>query len=289
MIVVTGASGQLGRLVIDQLAARRDPSTIVAAARSVDKIADLADRGIATRWLDYDDAGSIASALDGADQVLLISSSEIGRRVDQHRAVIAGAVAAGVDHLAYTSILRADTSSLVAAIEHRATEELLSAAELTTTALRHGWYIENYTDNLAPALANGALIGSAGDGRIAAASRRDLAAADAAVLLDATLRGGTYELAGPAFTMSDLAAAVSAATDREIAYIDLPAADLEAALSQAGLPGPMVEFLVDADLGIARGELDADPSTLQRLAAPPLVTLDDAIAAALAASQVEPG
>ncbi len=281
MIIVTGASGHLGRLVVDELAKAVDPSTIVATARSVDKLADLAARGVTVRQLDYNDPATINSALEGAEQVLLISSSEIGARVAQHQAVIDAAVLAGVEHLAYTSILRADTSALGLAIEHRATEALLAAAPIVTTRLRHGWYIENYTGNLGPALANGGFIGSAGEGRIAAATRADFAAADAAVLIDGSLRGGTYELAGTAFTMAELATIVSELSGKQLPYIDLPAADLTAALSGAGLPQPLVDMLVDADLAIAKGELDGDSAVLQRLAGRPLTTLRDAVTVAL--------
>lgn len=281
MILVTGTSGHLGRLVVHELAARTDPSTVVATARSLDKITDLAALGVATRELDYDRPETIAAALDGVSQVLLVSSSEIGRRVPQHAAVIDAAVAAGVEHVAYTSILRAGTSPLIAAIDHRATEGLLAASGIATTRLRHGWYIENYTGNLGPALEHGAVIGSAGEGRIAAATRADYAAADAAVLLDPALRGGTWELAGHAFTMAEYAAALSGATGRTIPYVDLPGDEYRGALLGAGLPEPLVEFLVDADLGIARGELDADPTTLERLAGRPLTGLDDVLAAAL--------
>lgn len=283
MIVITGASGHLGRLVVDELAERVDPSTIVATARTPEKIAELADRGIEVRRLDYNDADSIAAALDGADQVLLISGSEIGRRVDQHSAVIDAAVAAGVDHIAYTSILRADTSTLRAAEEHLATERLLADSGLTVSLLRHGWYIENYTENADQSIEHGTVIGAAGDGRIAAATRADLAAADAAVLADPALHGGTYELAGEAFTMAEHAEALAEATGQEISYVDMPAADYRSALVGAGVPEPMADFLADADLGIAKGELDGDPSTLRRLAGRRLTTMREATDAAVAA------
>lgn len=282
MIVVTGASGQLGRLVVEELAANVGPSQIVATARSTGKLADLVDRGITVRELDYGRPATITAALDGATQVLLISSSEIGRRVDQHRNVIEAATAAGVEHLAYTSLLRADSSGLLLATEHKATEDLLAACGLTVSRLRHGWYTENYTQNLGPALANGAFIGAAGQGRIAAATRADYAAADAAVLADPARWGGTYELAGPAFTMAELAAAVSEAAGRPIGYLELPGPDLRAALVGAGLPELMADFLVDADFGIARGDLDGDPSLLAELIGRQPTPLAAAVAVGLA-------
>lgn len=282
MILITGTSGHLGRLVVEQLAQHVDPASVIATARSLGSIADLARLGVTTRELDYDRPDTIAAALDGASQVLLVSSSAIGSRIPQHAAVIDAAVTAGVEHLAYTSILRADTSALFAAVEHRATEDLLAQADLVTTRLRHGWYIENYTENLAPALEHGAVIGAASDGRIAAATRSDLASADAAVLIDPSLRGGTYELGGYAYTMAEYAAVVSELTGRTIPYVDLPAAEYRGALVGAGLPEPLADFLVDADLGIAKGELDTDPATLERLVGRPLTSLRDAVATALA-------
>lgn len=280
MILITGASGQLGRLVIDHLATKVDPSTIIAGARSTDKVADLAGRGITVRHLDYTDPASIATAVEGVEQVLLISGTDLGQRVEQHRAVIDAATAAGVKHLAYTSLANASTSTIPVAEEHKATEELLAAAPMTTTALRHGWYMENYTENLEPVLQNGAVIGAAGDGRVSAATRNDYAAADAAVLADSNLWGETYELGGAPFTMSEYASAVSAATGKEIPYVNMPAAELLAAYSGAGLPEFMAEFLVQSDLGIGRGELQVDPAVLERLAGP-ITPLSAAVEAAI--------
>lgn len=281
MIVITGASGSLGRLVIDELASKVDPNTIIATARSTEKLADLAGRGIQVRELDYNRPDSIASALVGATQILLISSSEVGQRVPQHQAVIDAAVAAGVDHVAYTSLLKADTSSIMLADEHRATEAALAACGLTATLLRNSWYVENYTENLGPALENGAFVGSTRGGRIAAATRRDLAAAAATVLADDSKWGATYELGGPAFTMSDLAAAVGAATGREIGYVDLPGDAHQGILVDAGLPPEMAAFLVDADRGIAAGDLDTDAAPLETLVGRPLGTLEQAVTEAL--------
>jgi NAD(P)H dehydrogenase (quinone) len=279
MILVTGTTGHYGRLAVDALRAVVDPSTVVATARRPEALGDLADAGVVVRALDYDRPDTITAALDGVSQVLLVSSSEIGARISQHQAVIEAAAAAGVEHVAYTSILRADTSSLIAAVDHLGTERLLATAPFTTTRLRNGWYVENYTEQLGPALANGAFVGSAGNGRIAAATRADLAAAGVAVLQDRSLWGGTYELAGPAFTMNDLAESVSAATGRSLPYLDLPAEQFREILAGAGVPAGFVEFLVDADLGIAAGQLDGSPETLERLIGRTPTSLQDAVRA----------
>lgn len=277
MILVTATTGHLGRLVLDTLGAAVDPATVVAAARRPDALADRAEQGFVVRELDYDRADTIQRAMDGVTQVLLISGSDIGRRVPQHRAVIDAAAAAGVEHIAYTSVLRADTTTVGVAPEHLATEQHLAAAPVTATFLRHGWYTENYTEQLGPALANGAFVGSAGTGRIAAATRADYAAADVAVLLDRSLRGATYELAGPAFTMSELAAAVSARTGRQLPYLDLPVEQYRSILLGAGLPAPIADFLAGADVSIADGHLDAPSTTLERLIDRPPTTLADAL------------
>lgn len=279
MILVTASTGHLGRLVLDELRTKVDPSTIVAAARRPEALSDLATQGVEVRELDYDRPDGVRDALTGVNQVLLISGSDIGRRVPQHQAVIDAAITTGVEHLVYTSVLHADTSSLPVVPEHLATEQLLSAAPLTTTILRHSWYTENYTERLDSALANGAFVGSAGDGRIAAATRADLASADVAALVDPALQGATYELAGPAFTMSELASAVSAVAGRELPYQDVPSEQYGAILTSAGLPEPMVNFLVATDLAIANGDLDASSETLERLIGRRPTTLTTALRA----------
>lgn len=281
MILVTGATGHLGRLVIDALVPLVGADQVVAGVRSPEKAADL---GVAVRAFDYDDPATLAAALEGIDQLLLVSGSEVGRRIAQHTAVVEAAAAAGVGHLAYTSILGVTDSPLILAQEHRATEEAIVASGLTATFLRNGWYIENYTENLAPVLAHGAVIGSAGDGRIAAATRADYAAAAAAVLADPAKQGRAYELAGTPFTMAEYAAAVSAATGREIPYVDLPPADFLGALTGGGVPEPFAQVLVDADLGVAKGVLDGPSADLESLIGRPSTPLAEVVAAAVAAA-----
>lgn len=286
MIVITGASGHLGRHVFEHFTDRVDPAQLVAGVRTPQRVADLAARGVNVRTLDYARPDTIRAALDGADQVLLISSSEVGQRVAQHRAVIDAAVDAGVAHLVYTSILRADTSPLILANEHRATEAAIRAAGLTATILRNGWYIENYTENLAPALEHGTIVGSAGNGRIAAASRADFAEAAVAVLTNNSLRGRTFELAGTAFTMAELAAAVTDVVGRAITYSDLPASAYQDLLVANGLPPTFAEILVDADLGVSGGHLDAAPTDLEELIGRRSTPLHEAITAALSPAAV---
>jgi NAD(P)H dehydrogenase (quinone) len=186
-IVVTGASGHLGRLVVAGLLDQGVPaSQIVAAVRTPAKAAGLAALGVQVREADYDRPQTVKAALADADRVLLISGSEPGRRLEQHQAVISAARDAGVSLLAYTSIVRADTSPLLLAGEHQATEEAIAAAGLPFAFLRNGWYFENYGSAIAHAAATGTLTGGAGPGRVSAASRADFAAAAVAVLARST-------------------------------------------------------------------------------------------------------
>jgi len=210
MIVVTGATGHLGRLVVAALLKKVPVSSIVAAVRNVEKAKDLAALGMHVRYADYNQPQTWDNALKGADKVLLISSNEIGQRAKQHRSVIDAARRAGAKLLVYTSVLHADTSPLGLAAEHKETEALIRASGIPFTLLRNGWYTENYTASIAGALVHGAVYGCAGEGRIASAARADYAEAAAAVLTAENKAGRLYELAGDtAYTLSELAAEIS--------------------------------------------------------------------------------
>lgn len=285
-IVVTGATGQLGRHVIVALLERGVPAgDIVAAGRSVQKLADFAERGVHVQPMDYADAGSVAAALKGAKRVLLISGSEVGRRVEQHRTVIDAAEAEGVELLAYTSIANADTTGMKLADEHKATEALLRESGVPFVLLRNGWYLENYTEQLPGTLAQGAVAGSAGEGRVSGAARVDYAHAAAAVLVADGQAGKVYELGGDeAFSMADLATEISAATGRTITYNDLPAGDYAGLLTSVGVPGAFAEILADSDLGIARGDLLVSTGDLRRLIGRPTTSLGQALRSAAASA-----
>jgi NAD(P)H dehydrogenase (quinone) len=282
MIVITGASGQLGRLVIEALLKKLPASEIVAAVRSPEKVSDLAARGVQIRHADYSQPATLDTAFKGADKLLLISSSEVGQRVPQHRAVIDAAKRAGVKLLAYTSLLHADTSPLGLAAEHQETEALLREAGLPHVLLRNGWYSENYAAGVPAALAHGVLLGSAGSGRIASAARANYAAAAATVLTLNDQAGRIYELAGDtAYTLTELAAEISAQSGKEIAYKDLPEADYKAILLGAGLPEGLAALLADSDTGASKGGLFDDSHQLSQLIGHPTTTIATSIAAAL--------
>lgn len=282
MIVITGATGQLGQLVIDHLLKRVPASEIAAAVRNPGKAGALAARGIAVREADYDRPESLAKSFASGDKVLLISSSEVGRRVPQHQAVIAAARHAGVGLLAYTSLLHADTSPLPLAAEHKATEAALHASGLPVAILRNGWYSENYLAGIAAVLAHGAVLGSAGNGRIASAARTDYAEAAAAILTADNQAGRIYELAGDtAYTLSELAGEIAAQTERTIIYRDLPAADYQAVLVGAGLPDAVATLLAESDAGAAQGGLFDDSHQLSQLLGRPTTPLAESVRTAL--------
>lgn len=279
MIVITGASGQLGRLVIEALLHTLPASEIVAAVRSPAKVSDLAARGVQVRQADYTQPATLDAAFQGADKLLLISSSEVGQRVPQHRAVIDAAQRAGVKLLAYTSLLHADVSPLGLAAEHQATEALLRASGLPHVLLRNGWYTENYAASVPAALAHGVLLGSAGTGRIASAARADYAEAAAAVLTQDDQAGRVYELAGDtAYTLAELAAEITTQSGKEIAYKDLPEADYKAILLGAGLPEGLAALLADSDVGASKGGLFDDSCQLSQLIGRPTTRLATSIA-----------
>ena len=280
MIAVTGATGHLGRLTVLDLVRRGiAPDHIVALARTPEKAADL---GVRVRRADYTEPETLPAALEGVDKLLLVSSSEVGRRLDHHRNVIEAAGDAGVRVVAYTSILKADVGGTILAAEHRATEELIRDSGIPFTFLRNGWYLENYTENLASALEHGVILGSAGDGRVSGAARADFAAAAAQVLAGTGHEGRTYELGGDeAFTLAELAEEVSRQSGRPVAYRNVPESDYADALLGWGLPEPVARMLADSDRGIARGELYTDSDALHRLIGRPATPLSDAVRAAV--------
>ncbi|HEX6924366.1 MAG TPA: SDR family oxidoreductase [Longimicrobiaceae bacterium] len=267
MIAITGVTGHLGRLVVEELLASGvSASDIVGLARSPDRAESLRERGVEVRRADYTEPESLSAALAGVDRLLLVSANEVGQRLAQHRNVIDAARAAGVGLLAYTSILRADRSTMQLAVEHAGTEEAIRESGIPYTFLRNSWYIENYTENLAPALEHGVLLGSAGEGRVSAATRRDYAAAAAAVIRGSGHEGKVYELGGDeAFTMAELAEEISRASKRTVEYRDLPEEEYVRALVGFGLPEPAARALADSDRALARGELYTDSGDLRRL------------------------
>ncbi|MFE7570891.1 SDR family oxidoreductase [Streptomyces sp. NPDC057539] len=282
-IVVTGATGHLGRLVVAALLADGVPADGIAiVVRNEEKAADLVARGVELRVADYSKPETLADAFRAGDRVLLISGSEVGQRVPQHTAVIDAARAADVAQLAYTGILGGPDADVRLADEHKATERLILDSGLPYTFLRNGWYTENYTGNLAPVLEHDAVVAAAGEGRISSASRADYAAAAAAVLTGEGHLNRAYELSGDtAWSLSEYAEELSRQTGRTIAYNNVPAGTLLGILTGAGLPEPMASILVDVDHGIERGLLAGTTGDLARLTGRPTTPLAETIAEAL--------
>jgi NAD(P)H dehydrogenase (quinone) len=256
MIVVTGATGQLGRLIVKALLKKTAPSLVVAAVRSPDKAADLAQAGVNVRAADYDRPETLAAALQGAEKVLLISGNVIGHRVTQHRAVIDAARKAGVQLIAYTSVLRAPTTPLTVGPDHRETEAAIKASGLPAVLLRNGWYSENYLFRAAGAAKSGVLLGCAGDGRISAAPRADYAEAAAVALTKPDQAGRTYELAGDeSFTLPMLASELSRQLGRSIGYKNVTENEFKEALEKNGIPSAYAPMLARSDALTAEGVL----------------------------------
>jgi NAD(P)H dehydrogenase (quinone) len=277
-IAITGATGQLGRLAITALKARGQSP--IALVRDPAKAADLHSE---TRAFDYKATDTLAPAVAGVTTLVLISSNDVDDRIGQHRNVIAAAKAAGVTRIAYTSLLRADTSPMLLAADHKATEESIRASGLTFTVLRNGWYTENHTGSLAGAIAAGALIGAAGAGRFSAAARADYAEAIAVTAATSGHDNAIYELAGDtAYTYADMAAEVSRLTGKSIAYNDLTPETYAGILQSFGLPAGFAHVLADSDVQAGHGALFEGSRTLSRLIGRPTTPFTATVAEALA-------
>ena len=282
MIAITGATGQLGQLVIEQLLNTVPANQIVAIVRNPAKAEALSQQGITVRQGNYADESTLTSALKGVDKLLLISSSEVGQRATQHQNVINAAKAAGVKFIAYTSLLHADKSPLGLHAEHVATEKALAESGIPYALLRNGWYTENYLASAPPALEHGVFIGAAGEGKIASATRADYAAAAAKVISGDGHAGNVYELAGDhAWTLSELAAELSKQSGKNVAYQNMSEADFAAALKGIGLPAGLADMLADSDVGASKGGLFDDSHTLSKLIGRPTTPLSESIKAIL--------
>ena len=274
LIAVTGATGSLGGLVIDDLIGAVAADSIVAVARDAAKAAPLAEKGVRVRLADYTDPDALAAAFEDVQTLLLISGSEVGQRYEQHANVVRAAKARGVRHIVYTSAPHADTSSLVLAPEHKASEQAIRDSGLTFTFLRNNWYNENYLPQVASAAESGVLIGSTHGGTVASAARADYAAAAAAVLTSPGHDDTVYELAGDtAWDYVALAAVISEISGKPVAYHDLSTEEHTAALEQHGLDEATAAFVARLDADIAAGALSEVTTDLARLIGRPTTPL----------------
>jgi NAD(P)H dehydrogenase (quinone) len=282
-ILVTAASGQLGRLVVESLLARgAAPDTIVATARDTSKLEELAARGIRTAELDYARPETIARALEGVDTVLLVSGSEPGNRVALHQNVIDAAKAAGITKLVYTSAPKATTADYALGADHRATEQAIAASGVPAVIVRHNWYTENYTADVSRAASTGVIAASVADGRVASATRADYADGDAVVLLEDGHVGQVYEFGGDvAWDYSELAAAAAEVVGRDVTYQSLSTAEHVAMLEGFGLDAGTAGFVAGIDTAIRDRVLADTDGTLSRLIGRPTTPLVDGLRAAV--------
>jgi NAD(P)H dehydrogenase (quinone) len=282
--LISGATGQLGRLVVESLLRRGVPAgEIVAAGRDLTKVADLAERGVQTRSIDFDDLAGLSAAFEGVHRALLVSGNEIGSRIAQHRNFIDAAKAAGVELLGYTSLANAGTSNNLLATDHKGTEEALHESGVPAVVLRNSFYIEVYTGQLPSYLERGAILGSAGDGKISAATRADFAEAAAEVLTTEGHVGQVYELGGPAFGFAELAAAITDETGTTVVYRDVSPVEHADLLTGAGLPADTVHFILNLDEAIRNGELVVPTDDLEKLLGRPATPYRTALAIPAAA------
>lgn len=279
-IAITGATGQLGELVIQNLLKSTKAENIVALVRNVEKAQSLKQQGVELRLFNYDQPETLVPALDGIDKLLLISANEIGRRTPQHQAVIQAAISANVPYIAYTSLLNAPTNPLGLAQEHRETEALILQSGLKYTFLRNNWYNDNYLANVQHTAETGILYGSAQDGKISSASRLDYAEAAAHVLSTEGHENKIYELAGStSFTLADLASYIANASDKAVDYQNISAEDYTQALTAAGLSSALINVIVDADIQTAKGAMFSDSKDLERLIGRKTTPIQDQVTA----------
>ena len=280
-IVVTGATGKLGSLVVEGLLREVPADQVAAVVRDAAKAAPLA-AGVELRIADYDAPDTFSEVFHDGDVVLLISSPDAGRRLPQHRAVIDAARAAGVARIVYTGVLGGPNADFALADDHKGTEQAILDSGLTWTFLRNGWYSENYTAQIPTQLEHG-VVGSAGDGEIGSATREDYADAAVAVLTGAGHENRSYELSGDrAFTLAEYAAELSRQSGEDVAYTDVPPDTLKTILTGAGVPDAFADVLVDVDVSaIAKGLLQGGSGDLARLIGRPTTPISQSISDAL--------
>ena len=279
---ITGATGQLGRLVVGKLKEKADAGSIVALVRNTEKAKDL---GVEAREFDYNKPELLAESLKGIDQLLLISGSDIGQRARQHANVVNAAKKAGVKKIVYTSLLHTGNTTVSLAEEHLPTEKAVIESGISYTILRNGWYTENHTGSISGALAAGAVFGSAGNGKFSSAARADFAEAAVVVLTENGHEGKIYELAGDEpYTLADYAAEISRQTGKNIVYNNLPVGEYAKVLESFGLPGFVAEAIAGWDVSASKGDLFNDSKTLSKLIGRPTTPLSEVVKNALAAN-----
>jgi NAD(P)H dehydrogenase (quinone) len=277
---VSGASGQLGRLVGEELMGRLNVEDMVLVSRTPEALPEFADRGVEVRYGDYDIPGSLVDAFSGCDRLLLISSLAVGRRVEQHREALAAAAAAGVQRVVYTSVTNPAEGHPCGAVidEHRLTEELLRDGPVDWTVLRNGPYAELQVPLGAVAITYGKLVTNAEDGRVAPISRADCAAAAAAVLMDEGHEGQIYEITGPeALSQADITRLLSEVSGRPVTVVRAGDRRLRWGLGRLGTPKPVAQAIVDLGIATREGYFDVVDGAFDRITGRRRQTLRDVL------------
>ncbi|WP_371029937.1 SDR family oxidoreductase [Pseudoclavibacter sp. JSM 162008] len=278
-IVITGATGQLGTLVIDSLLERgAAPADIVAGGRNVERLEQLASKGVRTAVIDYARPETAAEAISAGDTVVLISGNEVGTRVAQHETIIDAAKDAGAARIIYTSVLGGDPDALILAPEHVATESLIRESGLTYTVARNGWYTENYIAEIAQGETTGVIANSAGRGRVASASRADYASGIAALALEDGHDGKVYEFSGDkAWDFDEFAKTLADAIGRDVEYRALTTEEHAAALTSNAVDEDTIGFITGLDANIRDGALGLTTGDLSRVSGRPTTTLAETL------------
>ncbi|GAB4579892.1 MAG: SDR family oxidoreductase [Anaerolineales bacterium] len=278
-LLVTGASGHLGRRVVELLL-EADAGPIIATTRTPEKLADLAAKGVEVRFADFDQPESLAAAFAGADRLFLVSTDMLmvpGHRLVQHRAAVDAAVQAGVQHVLYTSLIRPEPGTPISlAPDHYGTEQALVNSPLDWTFLRNNVYTDGFLMSLPQAIARGSLVAATGEGGAAYITREDCARAAAAALASSTTGRYILNITGPdVVTHAELAAIASEISGKKVDYVSLPAQELTNLLSGTGLPQPVVDLIVSFDTAVAQGFLDEVSSTVTDLTGRPPQSVRD--------------
>ncbi|MFD3164332.1 NmrA family NAD(P)-binding protein [Herpetosiphon sp. NSE202] len=278
LVAITGAAGQLGRLVLQEVLAKVGANQVVAITRDPAKLADVAAQGVKVVAGDFNDPASLTAALAGVERVLLISIDVVGsERVRLQTGAVKAIADAGVKHIVYTSATNPAAAPMEFVREHAATEEAIKASSLSYSFLRNNFYFETITDKVKGALASGVIAAAAGDAAAGLVARADCAAAAAAALVSDSTASEVYNITGPvSLTHKAIAETVAEFAGRDVVYQPIDAASAQQQLEQYGLPAPVAGFVVaiDHDL-IGSGALDVVSNDVERLTGKPAQSLGE--------------
>ncbi|MED5077723.1 SDR family oxidoreductase [Geobacillus stearothermophilus] len=278
-ILVTGAAGKLGTKVVETLLKSVPAHQLAVSVRQPEKAEHLRARGVDVRHGDFDRPETLETAFQGIDRLLIISTDgDNETRIRQHTNAVNAAQRAQVGFIAYTSLANANESRLALAEVHRVTEEAIANTGIPYSFLRNNWYLENEIGTVQAVLAGAPWVTSAGTGKVGWALRQDYAEAAAAVLAGDGHENTIYELSGPLMTQEELAAALGAVLGKDVPVQQVDDAAYADIMKKAGLPDPLVSFLVDIQRGIREGSLEIESNDFEKLLGRPVTPIHDALA-----------